>query len=150
MTAIETTRFGKVDYAAEDVVRFEHGLLGFEDKREFVLIQHKETPYRWLQSVEDGPLAFLVVDPGLFLADYAPEVPTSLADELGLTEESPRLVYTIVTIPQGKPQEMTLNLAGPILVNAESGQAKQVVLDTEEYPLKHRVFPEASKGGEAA
>lgn len=152
MTAIETTRFGKIECAEQDVVRFSGGLLGFESAERFVLIQHKEgSPFLWLQSVEQGGLAFLVVDPAHYMADYAPEMPDSLATELKLDEETPRLVYTIVTIPQGKPDDMTLNLAGPLLINAETRQAKQVVLDTEVYPLKQRVFPvESKKEGDAA
>lgn len=149
--AFETTRFGRLEYSAEDVVSFDNGLLGFEDCTKYVLIQHKEgSPFRWIQSLEKGELAFLVVDPGVYVPDYGPEMPLSLARELSLEEETPRLVYTIVTIPQGRPEDMTLNLAGPLLINAECGKAKQVVLDTEAYPTKFRVFAEKAKDGTAA
>ncbi|MGE0002111.1 MAG: flagellar assembly protein FliW [Fimbriimonadaceae bacterium] len=35
---------------------------------------------------------------------------------------------------------MTLNLAGPILVNIETRRARQVVLDTDEWAVKHPAF----------
>lgn len=150
-TLIETTRFGTLECSPQDVVDFPDGLLGFPEARRFVVIQHKEgSQYYWLQSVEQGGLAFLVVDPGVCVAEYAPEMPQSVAEALELSEDTPRLVYTIVTIPRGKPEEMTVNLAGPLLINLANRRGKQVVLDTDVYPLKHRVFSVEEKSGEAA
>lgn len=143
MESTETTRFGTIEFLPQDVVRFPEGLLGFGEAQRFVLIQHKEgSPFRWLQSLDFGDLAFLVVDPATYVADFAPEMPDSVAMELSFDEETPRLVYTIVTIPRGRPQDMTLNLAGPLLINLSTGQAKQVVLDPEKYPIRYRVVPE--------
>ena len=146
--AINTTRFGELEFEQADQVTFFSGIVGFPDLRQFVLIQHKEdSPYRWLQSTEDGAVAFLVVDPSAHVTGYAPQMPQTVAVQLGMNQETPRLVYTIITIPRGRPHEMTVNLAGPIVVNAETGQAVQVVLEDEAYAIRHRVFPE---GAEAA
>ena len=148
---IETTRFGAVDFSVEDVVTLNEGLLGFPDQTRFVVIQHKEgSPFSWLQSVESGELAFLVVDQGHYMKDYAPEMPSDIASELEIDEESPRLVYTIVTIPKGQPNEMTLNLAGPILINVANRRAKQVVVEDKRYPIRYKVFSEEKQGQPAA
>jgi flagellar assembly factor FliW len=40
---------------------------------------------------------------------------------------------------------MTVNLAGPLVVNAESGQAVQIVLDDEAYPIRFRVFDQQTE-----
>ena len=151
MASIETTRFGKIDCAEQDVVHFSEGLLGFDNAQRFVVIQHKEgSPFCWLQSLDKGDLAFLVVDPAIYVANYAPEMPERVAEDLELKEETPRLVYTIVTIPHGKPDDMSLNLAGPLLINVESRKAKQVVLDPDVYPLKAKVLTTAKQEGDAA
>lgn len=148
---LETSRFGRFEYSDGDVIEFVGGLLGFNNISQFVLIQHKEgSPFRWLQSIEDGGLAFLVVDPAVYVADYSPLMPDSVACALNLSEDSPRLVYTIATIPSGRPKDMTLNLAGPLLINAETGRAKQIILDTEAFPLRFRVFAEQSGESPAA
>lgn len=148
---IETTRFGGIQCPAQEALCFPDGLLGFPEAQHYVLIPHKEgSPFVWLQSLDVGDLAFLVVDPSVFVDDYAPEMPDRVATALELTEETPRIVYTIVTIPRGKPEDMTLNLAGPLLINAESRRAVQVVLDTDAYPLKHRILPAKTSDGEAA
>ena len=149
--AVETTRFGVVEFSEEDVVTFADGILGFPDARRFLVIHHKEdSPFRWLQNVEYGDLAFLVADPAHYVPGYAPELPDQIAEELNLSEESPRLVYTMVTIPKGKPDGMTLNLAGPLLINLESRQARQVVLEDQRYPIRYKVFAQGDGGNQAA
>lgn len=146
MTTFKTARFGTIEYIEEDVVTMHGGLVGFPSLISFVLIQHKEgSPFRWLQSLEEGEVAFLVVDPGNYVADYAPEIPDSWIDDLEIAEETPRLVYTIVSIPPGKPEDMTLNLAGPIVINLANQRAKQIVLGDECFPIKYRVFTQDQK-----
>jgi len=147
----QTTRFGQVEYSTDDVVTFHDGLIGFADLGAFVLIQHKEdSPFRWMQSVDNGKIAFLVVDPGQYVQGYEPDMPDSAIERLGLDEETARLVYTIVSIPPGKPEEMTLNLAGPIVINLETGNAQQIVLEDEIYSIKHKVFPNKESEESAA
>ncbi len=144
--AIETAKFGLIEFETGDVVTFADGLLGFPGLHRFVLIQHREgSPFRWMQSVEKGEIAFLVIDPATYISDYAPLMPEKLAEQLQLTEETPRLVYTIVTIPRGKPEEMTLNLAGPIVVNAGTGQARQIVIEDDAFPIRFRVMQKSDQ-----
>ncbi|MCU0315181.1 MAG: flagellar assembly protein FliW [Fimbriimonadaceae bacterium] len=143
MTAFSTTRFGTIECTDEDIVTFKDGLLGFPQLRQYVLIQHKEgSPFRWMQSLEEGGVAFLVIDPTHYVSDYAPEIPDRTAEKVNLTTETPCLVYTIVTIPKGRPEDMTLNLAGPLVINGLSGEAVQVVLEDDSYPIRHKVFSE--------
>lgn len=137
----ETARFGAIEVEPADTVTFPEGILGFPNSRRYVVIQHTEdSPYRWLQSLDEGTLAFLVTDPGLFVPDYAPEMPDRDAEALKLDANTPQLVYTIVTIPSGNPREMTLNLAGPLVINAAERLGRQIVLEDKAYPVRHRVF----------
>lgn len=142
---VDTTRFGRIDFTEDDLVIFSEGLVGFGSRRQFVLIDHKPgSPFRWLQSTEDGQLAFLVIDPAEYTNDYSPIMPKHAASDLEMLEDTPRLVYTIVTIPSGRPEGMTLNLAAPIVINAATRRAKQIILDDAAYPVRWRVFPEGS------
>lgn len=140
-TAYPTKRFGTICVEEEDVIRLDQGLLGFPAcTRYVVLCPDEEGPFRWLQSLDDGSLAFLVADPVHFVPDYAPEMAQSVANSLELQPDTPRLVYTIVTIPPGRPEEMSINLAGPIVINLVSRTARQVILEGDEYPIRHRPF----------
>lgn len=144
-----TARFGEITVEPEDIVTFSDGLVGIPDLREFVLVAHKEgSPYRWLQSLQDGTAAFLVIDPGHFVAGYSPELPASAAADLDISADTPILVYSICSIPRGNPSGATLNLAGPIVVNAENRRARQIVLDDADYPVRYSIF--ANAGSQAA
>jgi flagellar assembly factor FliW len=138
------TRFGVIDFGPADVLFFKDGLIGFPMLQEFILVSHKDgSPFRWLQSVHEPSLALLCAIPQHFFPNYNPQLTSIVVENLRLDEETERYLLTTATIPRGKPQEMTLNLAAPILVNAAAQSALQFVLDDEAYTVKHRVFPEA-------
>lgn len=139
-TCIESCRFGNLEVDNDQIITFPTGLVGFSELRGFVAIDHgSDSPFVWLQAIEDPAVAFLVVDPAVFIADYAPLMSEACADALQMSESTQRVVYTIVNIPPGQPEEMTLNLAGPIVVNVEKRLAAQLVLEDEIYELKHKV-----------
>ncbi len=138
---LSNTRFGDIEFSADDVITFTEGIIGFPNYSQYLLLNHKpNTPFRWLQSVEDANLAFLVAFADLIVPGYAPEVDNGVTRELALSDETPTMVLTTVSIPAGKPQEMTTNLLGPIIINGATMQAKQVILSDDAYTVKHRVF----------
>ena len=145
---IETTRFGALDVEERKIITFPDGLPGFETHRLFTLVPHhmtdggKGSPFVWLQSMEDGGLAFLAMEPHQSFPDYAPRVPRAELEALALTEDSarPRL-YSLLTVPKGDPVGITANLMAPVVVNSRARLAKQIVLNTDEYGLRHRLLP---------
>jgi flagellar assembly factor FliW len=50
------------------------------------------------------------------------------------------MVLALLAIPED-PARMTANLAGPVVVNTRTLQARQIVLNIDQYPLAYRVFP---------
>ena len=146
MTATQLlgTRFGAIEYTDEDILTFEDGLVGFPNLCTFVLLAHKPgSPFKWLQSIDEPALAFLVVDPAGYVPDYEPRISTVDAQALVLTEETPQLLLTTAAIPGGKVEDMTLNLAAPVVVNLEARVGKQVVLDSDRFPTRQLAFPQA-------
>lgn len=128
------TRFGAIPYTDEEVLSFPQGIVGFPNLRRFILVKTSETSaFRWLQSVEYPEMAFLVTDPAQFAQDYRP-----------VKEESEGTLLATVNIPHGRPEEMTLNLAGPIWIEHGTRRGYQMVLDSEAYTTKYRVFAKAS------
>lgn len=143
---IEGTRFATIEYQEEDVVTFSEGLIGFPEYGRYVLVCTKDgSPFRWLQSVEEPALAFLVADPAFYVPEYAPTLPAGAAQSLSLTEETARLVYATASIPPGKPEDLTLNLAAPLVINAESREAVQVVIEDPAYTMRYKVFQKADQ-----
>lgn len=145
VTQLLGTRFGAIEFSDEDVVRFPEGIIGFPDFESFLLLSHKpESPFRWLQSLDEAAVAFLVVDPWAYVEAYNPQISNSDAAALQLSKETAQMVVSTASIPGGNAEEMTLNLAAPIVINLEARIGKQVVLEGDAYNIRHRVFPQAN------
>jgi flagellar assembly factor FliW len=143
------TRFGNVDFTAEDIVAFEDGLIGFPTLTHFILLSPKpDSPFRWLQSIEDPSMAFLLAEPLHFFPSYRPQLSLQECKALSMAEDTPRLVYVTTSIPPGKPKEMTVNLLAPIVLNIETRKGKQVILGDDAYTIKHRVLQAEGKEAE--
>lgn len=143
---INTSRLGEIEIPEQCIIHMPSGILGFSDVRNYVLIPHKEnSPFFWYQSLEEPSLAFVVMDPFVFKPDYdVPIVPQIVANlEAEKIEELDVLV--IVTIPKDRPQDMTANLLGPILINRSKKLAKQIVLDPERYGTKTLILSPKNK-----
>ncbi len=126
---------GQLTVPPERVLWFPRGLIGFETKKEFTLVQLREdSPFMILQSMTDPALGLLVTDPFSFMAEY--EVVIGEAERKLLKVENHRQVAILVTvsIPKGSPERTTLNLSGPIVVNSEAQIGMQIPQVDSKYP----------------
>jgi flagellar assembly factor FliW len=145
---VETTRFGSIEVDDGSILRMKRGLLGFEEMKRFCLIQHKpDTPFKWLQSVDLADLAFVVVDPSQFFADYEIEINDVEASELEIDDPEHAVVLTTVTIRRDE-QMVTTNLAGPIVINAKTLVGMQIILEDDRYGTQY-VISDSSAGAKA-
>lgn len=126
---ISTDRFGDVTIDEDDIISLPDGLVGFVGlERVVVLPVDEDGMFSWLQSVDDGRLAFLVLTPWLLFPDYAPEVSDADQALLELDDASDASVLCVVTSHQ-EPRRFTANLLGPIIINWRLRRGRQVVLD---------------------
>lgn len=140
---VQTARFGDVAVEQERIIQFVEPILGFSDTHRYVILDHAEdSPFKWLQSVEDPELAFVVTNPKMFGIEYEFALSDETAERLALSNAEDALVMTIVNIPQEDPSKMTTNLLGPIVVNQANCQALQVVLHESGYSTKTRLIPD--------
>jgi flagellar assembly factor FliW len=140
---IETKKFGNFNINEKDIIIFKKGLLAFENSRKFVIININENPaFKWLQSVENTGIAFLLIDPFLVKTNYFLDIDDNIQKELEIENKEDVMVYTIVTVPQSGLKDATTNLAGPLVMNIKSKKGKQVVLEnkniTTKYPLMNK------------
>ncbi|GMV36423.1 MAG: hypothetical protein AMXMBFR61_09310 [Fimbriimonadales bacterium] len=146
-----TSRFGSIEYQEEDVLTFAEGPYGFPDLRRFVILEHKPgSPFRWLQSLDEPGIAFLIISPTQLFPDYAPSISEESAKSISLTASDPVLVNVVVTIPQGNPEAMTANLAGPIIINPKTREARQIIVEEGQYGTKHSIMDALSALAETA
>ena len=117
-------------------LRFEDGIPGFPDSRDFVLHELVEDgAFQLFQSVDDPDLAMVVAVPWIFFPDYAPELTDVDQAGLGLASQEDAVVFCPVTV-DGSGESAHMNLLGPFVVNVRTGHGRQVVLTDQDYPLR--------------
>lgn len=131
---------GEVEYTDSDIFYFENGLYGFEDCKRFILVQNpeKELPFYYLVSLDQDKLMFVVTNPFLFVDDYDFDLADKYVGDLSIEDSSEISVYGMVVIPDN-PQESTINLKAPLVLNNEKMIGAQCVL-LEEYHSRHLLF----------
>lgn len=145
---IETLNFGEIRIDENKIIRFQQGIPGFEEEKDFVVIlnEDQDNPFHFLQSVTNPELSFVIINPFEMFSDYDLLVPEIAMDTLKIEKEEDVIIYTIVVIPE-EMEKMTTNLVGPIIINVEERLGKQVILDDERYSTKHFIFNQDSNLG---
>jgi flagellar assembly factor FliW len=139
----ETKRFGKIEYKKSDTISMVRSILGFDSYISFLIISPEEhEPFKWLQSLEEPSLAFLMIDPLVAEPDFVVEIyPNDLA-VIGASDINDISVFVFVSIPEGRPELMTANFQAPMIVNKENMNAAQLVLGDSKYGSDHSIFNE--------
>ena len=141
---IETTRFGKLEIDEKEIISMVEPIIGFPHTSSFVLLDHKTkkwiTPFKWLQSVDDPALAFVLLPAQLVEPSYRVAITRDEAAKLKITEPTDAEVWVMLVIPPNEPKKMTANLKAPVVINRKERLGKQLVLVDSQYSTKHRVF----------
>ncbi len=112
------TRIGKRAVASDKFISFPQGLIGFENNREFVLLQLSDgSPFLILQSSTNVAVGLVVADPFTFIPDFEVKLGEAEKNVLQLDDIHQVAVLVTVSIPHGEPEKTALNLSGPILIN---------------------------------
>ncbi len=139
--SVDTSRFGTIEVEIDRVITMTQPLLGFPESSRFVLRPHsEESPFLWLQSLDNPQLAFVVIQATTLLQEYQPAIPGSCRQDLQLNGSRPHDLLLLLTIPEGKPEEMTANLLGPLVINPAERLASQILLDPASYDPCWPVF----------
>ena len=138
-----TTRvFGEITIDDEKIITFPKGIIGFPDLTEFALVHDSEKgteTIHWLQSLQEPAFAMPVMDPLMVCPDYNPEVDDELLSHLGELNPEEMLVLVTVTIPKDLTK-MSVNLKGPVVINATERKAAQVIVEGEGYQVKFPIY----------
>ncbi len=137
LMVIQTTIWGELEVSDDQTVHFAKGIPGFEQETDFVLIEVKESPFNYLQSMKQSELSFVITDPFVFHTNYEFDLPEHEAEELSITDEVH--VQCIVTLHE-LIEQSTINLLAPLVFNPQNKQGKQVVLHHSSYQTRHRLW----------
>ena len=137
---IHTTRFGELEVDQSSIIEFPHNIIGFSSESMFVIFDHHSGPYRWLQSITNPSLAFVIINPTLILKDYY----INLRDEdlaiLKLTApDAIDVDLAIAVILNFSTVQPTANLLAPLCFNVDKRLGCQVVLHNSGYSTSHKI-----------
>jgi flagellar assembly factor FliW len=118
-------------------ITFPAGLPGFPQAHRFDLAPWGPagSPFLLLSSTEEPDVGFVVVPPWVFYPEYEFELDTGTAERLSLSASEDAVVFVVVTLRE-RPEDSTLNLLGPIVVNRHTHEAAQVVLPSAGYSVR--------------
>jgi len=121
-----TSRFGVLEAEEGKIINFPDGLVGFSDLKRFILIDHKDTPLKWLQSIDDRDIAFIVASPDIIAAEYSIDLDRTVKKYLQLENENDLVVLVIMRV---SGEDVIANFQGPLIINANNMKGVQIILE---------------------
>jgi flagellar assembly factor FliW len=101
-----------------------------------LLRPRENSPVGWLHSVNNSRLAFPVVATQALAFDY-PDVPIEeSAKRAGVGGNEPSICLMAVLNVSGAGIDATVNLLAPIIVNVETRQGAQILLEASQYSTR--------------
>src|SRR5574344_46108 len=150
---ITTNLFGEVEVDESKIIYFTQGIVGFPDLKQFMLIhdsEDEEKKISWLQSIDETCFDLPVIDPLVIDSNYNPEIEDELLRPLLISDEDQLLVLATITVPSDITK-MTSNLKAPIIINAATLKAAQLIVEDEKYIVKYPIYDilKGNKEGES-
>ena len=131
---VETRNFGLIEIKKEQIIHFPEGLPGFNSEKRYVLLPLRDSEFLVMQSIDKKELAFMIVPSPVVTNNYEFEIDNNIEKTLGVKSRKELAIFNIVNT-----SEMTVNLKAPVIINNSLNTGIQVILEEEEYPLKHKI-----------
>jgi len=137
----ESSRFGTLEIQTDEVIEFPAGLIGLGGARYALLSTDEQSPFAWLQSIDDPDLALPITNPWLFFTQFGVEIDDADAERIGIAD--PSQVDVWVTVRAAEELEgFTANLRAPILVF--NGRGHQVINGAPDAEVRASLFREST------
>jgi flagellar assembly factor FliW len=138
---VKTTRFGDIEIEDNKIVNFPVGIPGFTDSKRYFLMDYKED-IKWLQSVDNPDVAFIVMEPFGLFPDYSFKMSDEAQDMIGANDDTD-LIALIMLIIDG--DILYANLKSPVVINAATGKGAQVVIEDDAVPFRMPISVSSKK-----
>jgi len=140
---VQTLNFGSVEIPENKVITFKDGLPGFPQIHRFAVVEMETLkPFRYLQSLDEPPVSFFIINPFLLDPGYEFRLTDSDMEDVNSTNSAELAVYAVATVPDD-PGGATMNLMAPIVINDKCRCGKQVILSESKYSVKHPLLQNA-------
>jgi len=137
---IHTKDYDFVTVNDEDIIDFPEGVYAFENSKKFVVLNtNSKAGIMQLQCAQEQTPRFIILDPFMFLEDYAPILPEEAMKKLKATSMADLSIFVIAVIPENV-SAATVNLKSPVIIHFKERLGMQVMLDNADYPVRFRLF----------
>jgi flagellar assembly factor FliW len=141
-SSVDSAILGALDVGEDQVFRFPRGILGFPTCHHYVLLPADREGFFWLQSVDCGSLAFLLVDPFEFVDGFFVDLGETDLVPLEATDASEMAVLAIVTLPSEPQEPPTANLQGVLAFNFSNRIGRQVIVQDSPHGTRWPLDPQ--------
>lgn len=148
---INTKHFGEVEIDEANILEFPEGIFGFQDEKRYVILYDNLEgggPFSWLQSLDVRHTALPLINPMNYFPQYNPEISFKDIEKIGELKEEDLILFSVVVVPENI-EKMTTNLKAPIVVNVKTRKGIQVIVQDEDYEIKHNLYNQMKQLQEA-
>ena len=138
---IDTKDYGRIVIDMRQVITFTRGMYGFEDLKKWALIDTDKKPFYILQNLEKKDIAFILINPYLVCTDYTLDISENDFDAIDNPESNNLLVFAIITVKE-EEVGLTVNLAGPLLINRHECLGIQTIQQDLRWSTRHALSKE--------
>ncbi len=138
---IPSEKLGELEIDESSIINFVSPIIGFEQIKQYVIVKLSQNDkFSWLQSVDNESVTFPITVPQAFDIDYTFEIDDNNQKLLNLNDTNDLLTFNIVTIPLNRPEDATINLLAPIIVNIKENKGAQIILSGSNHLPNKRLF----------
>ena len=145
---LKTRNVGEIDIDEKKIITFKEGIFGFSAYTRYIFVEDedKESPFIYMQSIDDGDICFILANPGAFAQGYNPKINEEYFQKLGGGDNSD-FVLLVITNLSNSDNEATVNLLAPILIQKNTRLGLQLILESTQYTVRHRIIDLLEEGG---
>jgi flagellar assembly factor FliW len=118
-------QFGEIEFEKEAIIKFEEGILGFEELKEYLLFSETDGYFFWLISVNEPEIIFPLFSLKLLQEEYS--------------DEEKLEPYGIVKLDK-EPENISVNLKAPVFIDHNEKIGYQKIIDNENYQVNYPLF----------
>lgn len=138
---IQTKFHGEQQIEKDEIIKFQTGIPGFLEEKEFVILPIEGSDLYVLQSVQSQHVAFIITNPFLIFPQYEFDLSQEAIEALGIQSKKEVATFVILTVKEPF-QETTANLQAPVIINQNKKLGKQLILTNSSYQTRHNIVPQ--------
>ncbi len=138
---ILSEKLGEIEIDENSIIHFVSPIIGFNDINQYVIVKlNQNDKFSWLQACNDKSVTFPITVPQAFDIDYTFEIDDNNQKLLNLEGSDDILTFNIVNIPLNRPEDATINLLAPVVINIKQNIGAQLILSGSNHLPNKRLF----------